>query len=91
MRNVLDPKHQKKTLRANPPAFSQVGEIIAGPTDFYSSRLARKERKRTLLQEAMSSRDDKIHTKSAEIRRKKASGGKGAYQRLLSQRRKQKG
>lgn len=43
MRGILDPKHQKKALRASAPEYSHVGEIIAGPTEFYSARLTRKE------------------------------------------------
>ncbi|KAI9147905.1 rRNA-processing protein fcf2 [Paramyrothecium foliicola] len=89
MRNVLDPKHQKKNLRATLPEYSQVGEIIAGPTEFYSARLTRKERKRTLLEEAMASHDPtKLRTKYAGIQRTKSSGKKAFYEKVKSQRRK---
>lgn len=89
MRGVLDPKHQKKALRASAPEFSQVGEIIAGPTEFYSARLSRKERKRTMLEEVMSTyNDSKFSAKYAGIQKQKMSGKKGFYQKLVSQRRK---
>lgn len=89
MRSLLDPKHQKKALRASAPAYSQVGEIIEGPTEFYSARLTRKERKRTMLEEAMSSHDSaKLQTKYAGIQRNKTSGKKAFYQNVKSQRRK---
>lgn len=91
MRNILDPKQQKKALRADPPKYSQVGEIVAGPTDFYSGRLTRKERKKNLLQEALIENDDaKLRTKYAGIQRNKMSGKKAHYQRVVAQRRKNK-
>ncbi|KAG5918034.1 hypothetical protein E4U61_002153 [Claviceps capensis] len=89
MRGLLDPKHQKKALRANAPEYSQVGEIIAGPTDFYSSRLTRKERKNTILNEVTDTVDKtKLQIKYAGIQRDKASGKKAFYKKLVSQRRK---
>ena len=91
MRGILDPKHQKKALHKEPPKYSQVGEIIAGAADPRSSRLSRKERKRTMLDEAISSYDqDKLHTKASGIRKVKASGRKAFYQGVVAQRRKGK-
>lgn len=91
MRNILDPKHQRKNLQSEPPKYSQVGEIIAGPTDYYSARLTRKERKRNLLEEAMSTRDDvKMKTKYAGIQKRKTSGKRAFYQNLVQRRRKGK-
>ncbi|KAG6017197.1 hypothetical protein E4U54_008072 [Claviceps lovelessii] len=72
MRGLLDPKHQKKALRANAPAYSQIGEVVAGPTDFYSSRLTRKEQKNTILEEVLDSVDkQKLQVKYAGIQRDK--------------------
>lgn len=89
MRNVLDPSQQKKSLRAQPPAYSQVGEIIAGPTDYFSGRLTRKEKKRTLLEEAMGANNkDKLKGKYAGIQKSKTSGKKAFYKKLVAQRRK---
>lgn len=89
MRSLLDPKQQKKTLRASAPDYSQVGEIIEGPTEFYSARLTRKERKRTLLDETMREQDTtKLQTKYAGIQRSKTSGKKAFYQNVVAQRRK---
>lgn len=87
MRGVLDPKHQKKALRASAPEFSHVGEIIAGPTEFFSARLTRKERKRTLLEEVMSVHDNsKFETKYAGIQKQKSSGKKAFYNKLVTRR-----
>lgn len=92
MRNILDPKQQKKALRVEPPKYSQVGEVIAGPTDFYSARMTRKERKRNLLQEALSGHNDaKFRNKYAEIQHSKSSGKKAFYRKVLSQRKRNKG
>ncbi|KAH7144664.1 Fcf2 pre-rRNA processing-domain-containing protein [Dactylonectria estremocensis] len=89
MRGILDPKHQKKALRASAPEYSHVGEIIAGPTEFYSARLTRKERKGTMLEEVMSSYDrTKFSAKYASIQKQKTSGKKGFYQKVVAQRRK---
>lgn len=92
MRNILDPKQQRKALRADPPKYSQVGEIVAGPTDFFSGRLTRKERKQNLLQEALvESSDTKMRSKYAGIQKAKTSGKKAFYKKVVSQRRKNKG
>ncbi|KAG6030372.1 hypothetical protein E4U41_000116 [Claviceps citrina] len=89
MRGLLDPKHQKKALRFNAPEYSQVGEVIAGPADFYSSRLSRKERRKTILEEVMGTVDQrKLQGKYAGIQRDKTSGKKAFYKKLVSQRRK---
>ncbi|KAM0428201.1 hypothetical protein ACHAPT_007102 [Fusarium lateritium] len=88
MRGILDPKHQKKALRASAPEYSQVGEIIAGPTEFYSARLTRKERKSTMLEEVMSTYDsEKFTAKYAGIQKQKSSGKKAFYKKVVAQRR----
>lgn len=55
MRNVLDPKrhYKKDNKKGDVPAFSQVGTIIEGATEFYSSRLKNKDRKQTMLEEVI--------------------------------------
>ena len=77
MRNVLDPKrhYKKDNARNDAPAFSQVGTIIEGPTEFFSSRLSNKDRKQTLLEEVI-------------ISVKKASGGKNFYKKQQAKRNK---
>lgn len=89
MRGLLDPKHQKKALRAEAPKYSQVGQIVEGPADFFSARLARKERRQTILGEVMREHsNDKLKSKYASIQMKKTSGKKAFYQKLVAQRRK---
>lgn len=91
MRSVLDPKHQKKALKAEAPKYSQIGEIIAGPTDYFSARLTRKEKGKTLLDEAMrESNKDKLKSKYAGIQKNKSSGRKAFYRKLVQDRRRGK-
>lgn len=89
MRGMLDPQHHKKTLHSKAPKYSQVGEIIAGATDSFSSRLTRKEKKQTLLEEVMSTQDrDKLQTKYAGIMKKKQDGRKVFFQKRGGRQRK---
>jgi hypothetical protein len=91
MRSILDPKHQMKALKAEPPKFSQIGEVIAGPTDYFTARLTRKEKGKNLLEEAMrASNKDKLRTKYAGIQKNKRSGKKAFYQNLVQNRRRGK-
>jgi hypothetical protein len=86
---MLDPKHHKKALHSKAPKYAQVGEIIAGATDSYGSRLTRKEKKQTLLEEVMSTQDrDKLQTKYAGIIKKKYDGKKAFYQKRGGHKRK---
>ncbi|OAA54404.1 rRNA-processing protein FCF2 [Cordyceps fumosorosea ARSEF 2679] len=92
MRGLLDPKHQKKALRAEAPKYSQVGQIIEGPTDFFSARLTRKERQQTIFGEVMKDHArDKLKSKYGAIQKKQMSGKKAFYQELVAQRRKGRG
>ncbi|KAF2999229.1 hypothetical protein E8E13_001875 [Curvularia kusanoi] len=92
MRNVLDPKrHYKKDNAKNDvPAFSQVGTIIEGPTEFFSSRLSNKDRKQTLLEEVVNQEEQsgRFKRKYNDISVKKASGGKNFYKKQQAKRNK---
>lgn len=54
MRSVLDPKHfyKKNDLKALPKYF-QIGKVMDSPLDYYSGRLTKKERKKTIVDELM--------------------------------------
>lgn len=54
MRSVLNPKHfyKKNDMKTLPKHF-HIGKIINSPMDFYSSRLEKKERKKTIVDELM--------------------------------------
>jgi hypothetical protein len=94
MRSVLDPhRHYKKdNKRDDVPAFSQVGTIIEGATEFYSSRLKNKERKQTLLEEvvAQEQASGRFKRKYEDIQTAKTSGKKNFYKSLQAKRSKGK-
>lgn len=96
MRDVLamGKQHFKKDTRKDPfPEFSQVGTLVEGPTEFYSARLTKKERKRTLVEEVLSSGQalSKFKSKYNEIQERKSSGKKSHYKKLVARRRRQQG
>ncbi|KAF1971875.1 nucleolus protein-like protein required for cell viability [Bimuria novae-zelandiae CBS 107.79] len=94
MRNVLDSKrHYKKSdSKSDVPAFSQVGTIIEGPTEFYSSRINKKDRHQTLVEEVLAQEEQsgKFKSKYENIITSKKSGKKGFYKALQEKRRKGK-
>ncbi|KAH8724705.1 Fcf2 pre-rRNA processing-domain-containing protein [Phaeosphaeriaceae sp. PMI808] len=94
MRNVLDPKrHYKKDNAKNDiPAFSQVGTVIEGATEFYSSRLKNKDRKQTILEEVIAQEQDsgRFQKKYEGINKSKASGKKAYYKSVQTKRNKGK-
>jgi hypothetical protein len=90
MRAVLDPKRMyKKQGKFKIPEFSQVGMIVEGPTDFFSSRLNNRDRKRTLVEETLASEavSGRFKRKYQEVQDKKRSGKKTFYKALMAKRR----
>ncbi|KAK9455122.1 putative rRNA-processing protein fcf2 [Dipodascopsis uninucleata] len=90
MRNVLDPKrHYKKDGDVKSfPKYFQTGTIIEGPTEFYSARLTKKERKQTLADEILADTKSKQYFKRkyTEIQNTKVSGGKNFYKGIKRKR-----
>ncbi|KZF21206.1 Fcf2-domain-containing protein [Xylona heveae TC161] len=90
MRSVLDPKrhYKKDSSRNKVPEFSQVGTIIEGPTEFYSSRLSNKERKQTLAGEILAGEQEsgRFKRKYNDIQDSKTSGKKAYYKALKAKR-----
>lgn len=83
-------RHYKKgSLKAKVPRFAHVGRIVEGPTDFFSARLTRKERKRTLVDElvAAEKQTGKFKAKYEDIQSRKTSGKKAFYKKVVAQRR----
>jgi hypothetical protein len=59
MRNTLDKSHHyKSTDWKKLPKYFQVGTVIEGPGEYYSSRIPKKDRKKTLVEELLA--DDKF-------------------------------
>lgn len=65
-RHVLDPKRFYKKEDA-PSKYFAMGTIKEDPTEFFSARLTRKQRKRTLAEEILSTRGDYFDKKYKEI------------------------
>jgi Fcf2 pre-rRNA processing len=74
------------------PAFSQVGTVIEGPTEWYSSRINRKDRTKNFVEEAIAGEKEtgRFKRKYNEIQEKKTSGKKAYYKSLMEKRKKQK-
>ncbi|KAF9084998.1 hypothetical protein BGX29_007261 [Mortierella sp. GBA35] len=86
LRNVLDPKRfykREDKSKARFPKYFQVGTIIEGNTEFYSSRLSKKERATTITGEVMKdiAGRDYYKRKFDEIQVAKQSGGKKFYKK----------
>ncbi|ORE06860.1 Fcf2-domain-containing protein [Rhizopus microsporus var. microsporus] len=89
MRHVLDRKrHYKKMGKKEDPKYFQVGTIIEGPTEFYSARLTKKERKQTIIDELLANEEQKQYYKRkySEVSTRTNSGGKRDYKKLKAQR-----
>jgi hypothetical protein len=94
MRPVLDPKRHYKKENGKPavPEFSQVGTVIEGPTEFFSGRIAKRDRKRTLVEETMAieRQSGRLRNRYEAIQATKTSGKKSCYKSLLAKRRRKK-
>lgn len=54
MRSVLDPKHfYKKNDHKTIPKYFQIGKVVDSHLDYYSGRVTKKERKKTIVDELM--------------------------------------
>ncbi|KAF3935553.1 hypothetical protein ABW19_dt0202619 [Dactylella cylindrospora] len=94
LRNVLDPhKHFKgDDWKGQLPKYFQMGTLVEGPTEFYSARINKKERKKSIVDEILASNTSKSRFKKKydEIQAKKKSGKKEFYKKLREKRRKAK-
>ncbi|CAG5135323.1 unnamed protein product [Candidula unifasciata] len=73
MRSVLDPKRfYKHRDRKGLPKYFQMGTVVDEGTDFYSSRLTKKQRKQTLVEELMADANIRQYNKKkyAELQQK---------------------
>ena len=84
MRDALDPKqHYKRPDREVLPKYFQIGQIVESKADFYSARLARKQRKPTLAEELMADHETIARNKRrySEIVRRQETTTRGAFRR----------
>jgi Fcf2 pre-rRNA processing len=92
MRSVLDPKrhYKRENNKSTPPEFSQIGTVIEGSTEFLCGRIAKKDRKRTLVEEniAIERQSGRFRDRYKAIQAAKTSGKRAYYKSLLAKRRK---
>lgn len=90
MRSILDTKrhYKKENSKAQAPKYSQVGTIIEGPTEFFSGRIAKRDRKRTFVEEALvlEKENKRFETRYNDVQGKKRSGKKAFYKNLRAKR-----
>uniref|UniRef100_A0A8C3J4M5 Deoxynucleotidyltransferase terminal interacting protein 2 n=1 Tax=Calidris pygmaea TaxID=425635 RepID=A0A8C3J4M5_9CHAR len=84
MRASLDPKHfYKKNDRDGLPKYFQVGTVVDSPIDFYHSRIPKKQRKRTIVEELLADSEFRRYNKKKyqEILSEKAAFAAGKRNR----------
>ncbi|NXV03174.1 TDIF2 protein, partial [Cettia cetti] len=84
MRASLDPKHfYKKNDRDGLPKYFQVGTVVDAPIDFYHSRIPKKQRKRTIVEELLADSEFRRYNKKKyqEIMSEKAAFAAGKRNR----------
>lgn len=90
MRNVLDPhRHYKKDNgKLKAPEYSAIGTIVEGPTEYFSGRIQKKDRKRTFVEEILAGEKDtgRFTKKYGDIQNAKTSGKKAFYKDLQAKR-----
>jgi hypothetical protein len=91
MRAVLDPKRMyRKQGKFKVPAYSQVGVVVEGPTEFFNGRIEHKQRKETFVEEVLAGEADsgRFKSKFEELQMSKKSGKLAYYKALQAKRRK---
>jgi Fcf2 pre-rRNA processing len=70
------------------PEYSQIGTIIEGPTEFFSSRLSKAERTKSFLEETMvaETKSKRFKSKYTELQKRQRSGKKAFYKLLVAKR-----
>jgi len=90
MRGVLDPKrhYKKENGKAKAPEYAQIGTVIEGNTEFFSARINKRDRKRTLVEEVLAgeANSGRFKRKYDEIQASKTSGKKAFYKALKAKR-----
>ncbi|RAL08402.1 Fcf2 domain-containing protein [Aspergillus homomorphus CBS 101889] len=90
MRSVLDPKrhYKKENGKSQIPTYSQIGTVVEGPTEFFSGRIAKRDRKKTFVDEALAIEKEskRFEANYRNIQSAKQSGKKAFYKNLRSKR-----
>lgn len=85
-RNYLDPKRFYKSADKNTSGVLQVGTVIEGSAEFYSSRLTKKQRRSNLAEEIMAdpAAADYTRTKYKVMQQSKTANERKRYKKKLS-------
>ena len=90
MRSLIDPKrhYKRENGKSKPPDFSQTGIILEGPTEFFSARLSRRERRNNLLEDVLANETQSrtFTNKYQAIQARKSSGRKSHYKAVQKKR-----
>ncbi|KAL8653447.1 MAG: hypothetical protein Q9226_003845 [Calogaya cf. arnoldii] len=90
MRSAWDPKRHYKKDGRKPlvPEYSQTGTIIEGPTEHFCSRIVKRDRKKTFVDEITAAEgfNGRFKKKSIEIQASKTSGRRAFYNDLKQKR-----
>ncbi|KAL8799195.1 MAG: hypothetical protein Q9182_006072 [Xanthomendoza sp. 2 TL-2023] len=90
MRSTWDPKRHYKNDSHKPlvPVYSLMGTIIDGPTEHFSSRIAKRDRKKSFVDEitAAEKANGRFKKKTKEMQTSKAGGRKAFYKDLKQKR-----
>ncbi|KAI4269483.1 MAG: hypothetical protein L6R38_007450 [Xanthoria sp. 2 TBL-2021] len=90
MRSAWDPKRHYKKDNRKPlvPEYSQNGTIIQGPTEHFSSRIVKRDRKKTFVDEITAAErfNGRFKRKNIEIQASKTSGRRAFYNNLKQKR-----
>jgi hypothetical protein len=88
LRNVLDRKRHYKKGDSKDPTYFQMGTVIEGPTEFFSSRLTKRERKQTIVDELLADEEARGYYKRRfmEVQSRTQSGGKKHYKKQKAKR-----
>ncbi|KAM3912853.1 deoxynucleotidyltransferase terminal-interacting protein 2 [Leptodactylus fuscus] len=84
MRSAMDPKHfYKKNDREGFPKYFEVATVVDNPIDFYHSRIPKKDRKRTIVEELIADSKFRRYNKKKyqEIMAEKAARAEGKKNR----------
>lgn len=70
------------------PEYSQVATVVEGPTEFYSARVANRDRKRTFVEEVLAGEREtgRFKNKYDQVQSSKTSGKKAYYNDLKAKR-----
>ncbi|KAJ8376457.1 hypothetical protein SKAU_G00070370 [Synaphobranchus kaupii] len=94
MRAAMDPKRfYKKNDRDGFPKYFQVGTVVDSPVDFYHSRIPKKQRKRTMVEELLADAEFRNYNKKKykQIMTEKAAHAAGKKNRKKNKFRKKQG